>query len=72
MRPVVPVQSTTGPPRLCSIRAIAETGPISSMPTPAMADTVNGTTIMPMPRPPTVIGMTRFGKYGMPPLSVEP
>ena len=39
---------------------------------PAMAETVSGTTIMPMPMPPTVIGMTRFGKYGMPPLRVEP
>ena len=41
--------STTGPPRFCSISAIAETGPISSKPTPAIADSVSGTTIMPMP-----------------------
>lgn len=64
--------STTGPPRFCSISAMADTGPISSKPTPAIADTVSGTTIMPMPKPPTVIGSTRLGKYGMPPLSVEP
>lgn len=43
-----------------------------SSPTPAMADTVNGTTIMPMPIPPMVIGRTRFGKYGMPASRVEP
>jgi hypothetical protein len=52
--------------------AIADTGPISSNPTPAIAETVNGTTIMPIPKPPTVMGSTRFGKYGMPALSVEP
>ena len=27
---------------------------------------------MPRPTAPTTIGSTRFGKYGMPPLSVEP
>ena len=66
------IASTTGPPRFCSISAIAETGPIWSKPTPAMAETVSGTTIMPMPIPPMVIGSTRFGKYGMPRFSVEP
>ena len=43
--------STTGPPKFWSISAIAETGPIWSNPTPAMAETVSGTTIMPMPKP---------------------
>jgi hypothetical protein len=43
-----------------------------SKPTPAMADRVSGTTIRPIPMPPTTIGTTRFGKYGMPRLSVEP
>lgn len=66
------IASTTGPPRFCSIRAMAETGPISSKPTPAMAETVSGTTIMPIPKPPIVMGSTRFGKYGIPALSVEP
>ncbi len=64
--------STSGPPRFCSISAIAETGPIWSKPTPAIAESVSGTTIVPMPIPPTVIGTTRSGKYGMPACRVEP
>lgn len=54
--------STSGPPRLCSISVTADTGPIWSKPTPAMADRVSGTTAMPMPMPPTTMGSTRFGK----------
>ena len=64
--------STIGPPRLCSITATAEAGPIRSTPTLAINDSPSGTLIMPRPIAPKTIGSTRFGKYGTPPLSVEP
>ena len=54
--------STSGPPRLCSISVSADTGPIRSKPTPAIAASVSGTNTMPMPMLPTTMGTTRFGK----------
>ena len=47
-------------------------GPIRSTPTLLSSDSVSGTLIRPRPIPPRTIGSTRFGKYGMPRLIVEP
>ncbi len=51
---------------------IAETGPISRGPTSATAHSGRITELTPMPNPPTTIGTTRSGKYGMVRVSVEP
>ena len=64
--------STSGPPRLYTISVIAETGPISRGPTSATAHSGRITEITPIPKPPTTIGTTRSGKYGMVRVSVEP
>lgn len=45
---------------------------LRSDPTLAISDSVGGTPIMPSPTAPTTLGSTRFGKYGMPRLNVEP
>ena len=60
---------TIGPPRPCSITAIAVVGPMRSTPTLAITDSPSGTLIMPIPIPPMTMGSTRFGKYGMPRLT---
>ena len=66
------IEATYFVPAGSPIKAIAEVGPIWSKPTPAIADSATGTTIMPIPIPAMTTGTIRFGKYGIAPLKVDP
>ncbi len=44
------------------MREIADSGPMRSASTPVMAERITGTTMVPMPSPPTKMAMEKFGK----------
>ncbi|SIC00356.1 Uncharacterised protein [Mycobacteroides abscessus subsp. abscessus] len=51
---------------------MADSGPMRSASTPVIADKITGTTMVPIPIPPTKMAVAKSGKYAMVRSMVEP